>query len=309
MPSTHDAVRDAYAHCRQIVKNHYENFPVASLLLPKPLRDPIAAIYAFARRADDFADEGSDPPQQRLQDLDSMDQQLRQLANGESVADPVFVALNDAIQRHQLPLPLFHDLISAFKQDVHCKRYPDFDSVLDYCRRSANPIGRLLLYLTGQASAQNLSDSDKICSALQVINFLQDMQQDMLENQRIYMPLCDLERFRVSEAHFQNAIADKAMHELFDFELARAKNLLLQGAALGSRIGGRFGMQLRMMIGGGLRVCKQLAALENCFDRPRLRRSDWLILAKYAIMPRTYIQDTKPSPTKSTGLETETADK
>jgi len=290
-----DSLAQAYRYCQLQVKSHYENFPVASLLLPRHLRNPIAAIYTFARRADDIADEGDASSGHRIDELNRLAQALQQLDTSANLADPMLIALNDTIHRYQLPIELFHDLLSAFSQDVTTTRYQTFDDVLDYCRRSANPIGRLLLYLTNQANTENLQHSDCICSALQIINFLQDMHQDMEENGRIYMPLQDLHRFQVNELHFRDAKCDVAMQRLFKYEVERAKSLLLQGASLGLRVGGRFGMQLRMMIGGGLLVCQHLENLNNCFDRPRLRRRDWFRLVKYAIMTSNFEKAIKPA--------------
>jgi len=289
-----DTVARAYRQCRNLVKSHYENFPVATLLLPRQLRNPIAAIYSFARTADDIADEGDLSGQARIAALRLFGEKLDGLKLDNDEHEYIFIAVADTVQQFGLPQYLFHDLLSAFTQDVTTKRYANYDELLDYCRRSANPVGRLLLYLTGQASDENLRHSDCICSALQLINFLQDMHQDKLENDRIYMPLHDLARFEVSERHFQDAISDHTMNRLFEFEVERAKALLLQGASLGLRLNGRFGMQLRMMIGGGMMICQHLEKLKNCFDRPRLTRRDWLSLLKYAIMPSSFEKAIKP---------------
>jgi len=286
--ASNDDLQRAYRYCQDKVKAHYENFPVASLLLPRRLRKPISAIYAFARTADDFADEGDASAEQRIASLQALELQVSSLQGHCTHHDPMLLALDHCISVHRLPLSLFLDLLSAFKQDVTCTRYQRYEEVLDYCRRSANPIGRLLLHLTGHANQENLRLSDNICSALQIINFLQDMRQDIEENQRIYMPMEDLKHFQVDDGHFRDGRCDNAMRQLFDFELARAKALLLQGSELGLMIRGRFGMQLRMMIGGGIMVCQHLEKLDNCFDRPRLMRRDWLSLFKYAIMPSSF---------------------
>jgi squalene synthase HpnC len=187
----------AYRHCERLARSHCENFPVASWLLPRRLRRPIAVIYAFARTADDFADEGHYSAAQRLALLNGYGAKLQQLERGEATDDPLFIALADVIARYQLPLQLFYDLLSAFAQDVTKKRYTDFGELLDYCRRSANPVGRLLLHLSGNASAENLQLSDKICSALQLINFYQDLAQDFAENERIYLIYVVIRRFCV----------------------------------------------------------------------------------------------------------------
>ncbi|MGH8694795.1 MAG: squalene/phytoene synthase family protein, partial [Burkholderiales bacterium] len=162
--------------------NHYENFPVASVLLPERLRRPVELIYSFARQADDFADEGDLPPEQRLHNLAEFSSELDRIERGEAPRLPLFADLVPVITAHSLPVGLFRDLISAFSQDVTKNRYADFGEVMDYCRRSANPVGRLLLHLYQAAEARNLTCSDAICSSLQLINFLQDIEIDFRNN-------------------------------------------------------------------------------------------------------------------------------
>mgnify|MGYP000917401055 FL=1 len=176
--------------------DHYENFPVASVLLPKRLRRPIEAIYRFARSADDIADEGDALPAERLAGLAAYNIQLDAIERGEPVAGPVFAPLAAAIADWRLPIQLFRDLLDAFSQDVTKERYADYTELLDYCRRSANPVGRLLLHLVDRASPENLIRSDAICSALQLANFWQDIAVDWKKN-RVYLPQEDLIRFGV----------------------------------------------------------------------------------------------------------------
>jgi squalene synthase HpnC len=276
---TPQQVEAAYAQCLQIVRGHYENFPVASFVLPQALRRPIAVIYAFARTADDFADEGAWDAETRLTKLQDYDDKLDAIAAGRTLDDPIFIALADVIRRYDLPLSLFHDLVSAFRQDVSQKRYATLDEVWDYCRRSANPVGRLLLHLLGAATPANLRHSDAICSALQLINFLQDLEQDYVENGRIYLPLEDMTRFGVTESHIAERRSDKAMGELLQHEIHIARERMLAGAPLGRTLRGRFGFQLRLMINGGLRVLELLERQrDDLFSRPRLRTRDWLWL-------------------------------
>ncbi len=276
-------VNQAYRHCLNLVRSHYENFPVASLAIPGRLRKPISAIYAFARSADDIADEGNLPAEERLRKLNDYTEKLRHIGH-PAPDEPIFIALAHTIETHNLPVQLFHDLLTAFKQDVTKTRYRDFSEVLAYCAHSANPVGRLLLHLTGQATADNLRRSDAICSALQIINFLQDIEQDYVENNRIYLPQDDMRRFGVTEHHIQHHECDAALRALLESQRARVKTLMLEGALLGKRIKGRFGLQLRIMINGGWRVL-QLIDLqkENCFSRPRLQRRDWLWLTWNAV--------------------------
>lgn len=277
MPSSSQQITDAYACCQQMVRNHYENFPVASFILPKRLRQPISVIYAFARTADDFADEGDWDAETRLTKLREYDEYLDAIANDEAIDNPIFIALADVIKKHDLPLQLFHDLITAFRLDVSKKRFTDIDDVWDYCRYSANPVGRLLLHLMDAATAKNLEHSDAVCSALQLINFLQDIEQDYVENQRIYLPQADLQRFGVNEEHFRTQCSDDAFAQLLQQQIAYAREKMLFGKPLGRAVGGRFGVQLRLMINGGLRVLELLERQQgNLFSRPRLSKRDWL---------------------------------
>jgi squalene synthase HpnC len=262
---------------------------VASLILPKAIRQPISVIYAFARSADDFADEGDWNTETRLTKLREYDERLDQIAVGETGDDPIFLALADVIQQHALPLSLFHDLISAFRQDVTKKRYATIDEVWDYSRRSANPVGRLLLHLTRQDSPKNLQQSDAVCSALQLINFLQDIEQDFMENQRIYLPQEDMDRFHVSEQHISEKRSDDAMRQLVQEEIRMAREKMLIGEPLGRGIHGRFGFQLRIMINGGLRILELLEQQRgDYFSRPRLKGTDWLWMVWRAIWKIPY---------------------
>jgi squalene synthase HpnC len=277
----------AYAWCRKLAKRHYENFPVASLLLPRHTRDAVAVIYAFARQADDFADEGELDAAQRLALLDDYASKLRDLDTDRARQDPVFLALADVIARYRLPLQLFHDLLSAFRQDVTKTRYRDFTEVMDYCRRSANPVGRLLLHLHGEASAQNLTLSDKVCSSLQLINFLQDLEQDYRENDRIYLPQDEMARFGVHESDIAARRNSPELQRLIAFQLERVSQLMHQGATLGGRLNGRFGLEIRLIIEGGFSVLHQLSHNGgDVFARPRLAKTDYLRLLWRALQKR-----------------------
>ena len=268
-------VADAYHHCLSIARGHYENFPVASRLLPRRIREPVAAIYAFARAADDFADEGELPAEERLRRLDDWAEKLEGAAAGTPPNDPIFVALADAIPRFGLPPALFHALLDAFRQDVTTQRYATFEEVMAYCRNSADPVGRLLLHLNNEASERNLTHSDAVCSALQLINFYQDIQQDYHEQNRIYLPLEEMEAFGVSEADIAEARVSTAVEELVRFQNRRARELMLRGAALGGDLKGRFGVEIRLIVEGGLKVSERLDEVPP-FTRPRLRKSDYL---------------------------------
>lgn len=278
-------LEQACHHCQSLAAGHYENFPVASRLLPKRLRRPISVIYAFARTADDFADEGELSKAQRHAKLDDYSDKLSAIAQGEAIDDPIFIALADVITRHDLPLSLFHDLLTAFKMDINKTRFADFIEILNYCHYSANPVGRLLLYLHEAATPKNLSYSDNICSALQLINFYQDLQQDYHEHDRIYLPLDEMQRFGVDEAHLKQARSDPAMQALMDFQLQRAAAMLKQGSALGNTLKGRFGLELRMIIHGGAAVLGKLQQHHgDVFLRPRLNKRDAVQIAARALL-------------------------
>ena len=259
--------------------DHYENFPVASVLLPRRLVPAVEAIYAFARSADDLADEGDAAPAERLAALAAYEQALASIGRGERQHEHMFDRLAATIAQYNLPLQPFYDLLSAFKQDVGTKHYADVELLLDYCRRSANPVGYLMLSLYGAADTRNVIDSNAICSALQLINFLQDVAIDR-EKERVYMPLDDMARFGVTPDQLDRAQVDDNFRALMQFELDRARALMLSGAPLAKRLPGRLGWELRLVVQGGLRI---LDAIEKVgFDvfrrRPKLKFPDWLVI-------------------------------
>ena len=286
MSLSNPALDNAYEYCRDRVSSHYENFPVASWLLPARLRKPISVIYAFARTADDFADEGSLTDQQRLTALQDYRNKLVSTANRQPPDDPVFTALADVLQQWTLPVSLLDDLITAFEMDITKKRFTTHAEVLHYCHYSANPVGRLLLHLFGKATEENLKLSDHICSALQIINFLQDIRQDYTESNRIYLPQQDLHHFKVTEQHITGNISDDAMRNYIRFEINRTRNMMLAGAPLGKYLTGRAGIEIRAIIQGGLRVLSRLEKQhDDVFSRPRLGMFDWFIILAKAILP------------------------
>lgn len=267
-----------------LARTHYENFPVASVLLPMHLRRPIALIYAFARNADDFADEGDLPPEQRLALLDGYRRQLDLIATSQALDDQLFIALAGIIKQHHLPVQLFHDLLDAFSQDVVKMRYENLGEVMDYCRRSANPIGRLLLHLYGEVDERNLAYSDAICSALQIINFLQDVAIDYRKN-RIYIPQDELRKFRISEKQIANGDAEGAWWPLMQFQIERTRRLLQAGAPLGLALQGRIGLEMRSIIAGGETILRKLhrSRGDMFHHRPVLRPWDWAYMMYRAI--------------------------
>ena len=267
--------------------NHYENFPVASILLPARLRQPVEAIYAFARSADDLADEGDATPEERLLALNAYQAELDNIAAGKPASEPLFIRLNEMIIKWQLPLQPLSDLLSAFRQDVTTLRYPNFPALLDYCRRSANPVGSLMLTLYGVRTATEQAQSDAICSALQLINFCQDVAIDWRKG-RIYLPLDELERFRVSTAHLEAQRSDDAWRALMAFQVVRARALLLSGAPLALALPGRIGWELRLVVQGGLRILERIekADYDIFRHRPRLALTDWLVPCARAVRMR-----------------------
>ena len=270
----------AYAACLRLARQHYENFPVASRLLPAEARPHIAAVYAFARIADDFADEGDRSDQARLALLDGWREHLHRAAAGQAPADAsdqsaIFVALGETMRRCSLDVTLFDDLLSAFKQDVVTKRYETWDDLLDYCRRSANPVGRLVLRIAGYRDRQLDEWSDAVCTALQLANFWQDLEIDWRKG-RLYVPLSmvqasnadlrDLGRRRMSP-EWQRALADVT---------ARTRALFDFGRPVADGVRGRLRWELRATWLGGMRILDRLE--RERFDvfrrRPKLGMSD-----------------------------------
>ena len=256
--------------------DHYENFPVASVLCPPRLRPPIVAIYHFARTADDLADEGSADAQARLADLADYRAALQHLYEHDEVDArwaSVFGPLRDAVHTHRLPQSLLTDLLDAFTQDVHNPTFPHRAALLDYCRRSANPVGRLLLHLYGVGDAAALRQSDAICTALQLINFWQDLSVD-LRRGRCYVPESD------SIAHGIGTLVpglDTAQTRALVRELCGWANTLMhEGAPLVHQLPGRAGWELRLVVQGGLRILETIAAMDHASlsRRPALRKRD-----------------------------------
>jgi squalene synthase HpnC len=279
----------AYAACLRLARQHYENFPVASRLLPAEARPHIAAVYAFARIADDFADEGDRSDQARLALLDGWREHLHRAAAGQAPADAsdqsaIFVALGETMRRCSLDVTLFDDLLSAFKQDVVTKRYETWDDLLDYCRRSANPVGRLVLRIAGYRDRQLDEWSDAVCTALQLANFWQDLEIDWRKG-RLYVPLSmvqasnadlrDLGRRRMSP-EWQRALADVT---------ARTRTLFDFGRPVADGVRGRLRWELRATWHGGMRILDRLE--RERFDvfrrRPKLGMSDMVAITWHTL--------------------------
>ena len=264
--------------------DHYENFPVASVLLPKALRRPIEAIYRFARAADDIADEGEATAAERLQGLDAYRQELDRIERGERPQMPGFDVLAAVIAEWRLPIQLLRDLLDAFSQDVVKTRYADFAELLDYCRRSANPVGRLLLHLVGRTDAVNLQRSDAICSALQLINFWQDVSIDWKKD-RVYLPQNELAQFGIEEQQIAEGRWSPEWAALMAFQVERAQRMMRDGAPLVHALPGRMGWEIRMTVQGGLRILERIARVRGDVfgHRPVLGASDWLRMGSRAL--------------------------
>lgn len=259
--------------------DHYENFPVASLLVPAHLRRPIEIIYRFARNADDIADEGVATPEERLAGLGVYRDELDCIAAGGTPRTLLFRELAKVITAHGLPIQLFHDLLDAFAQDVVQARYSDYPELADYCRRSANPVGRLVLHLFGRTEAGQLEQSDCICTALQLINFLQDVAVDWQKN-RIYLPIVEMKRFDIDEEDIARGESSEGWQKLIDFQVDRARSLMRRGAPLVHALPGRLGWEIRLTVQGGLRILDRIQAVRGDVfrQRPTLGLRDWAVM-------------------------------
>lgn len=262
----------AYAYCERLARSHYENFPVASHLLPAAMRPHVAAIYAFARLADDMADEGTRPDAARIEDLRNWGARLdRALAGGPPDADlhaEVFVALRHSIDAYRLPVPLFHDLLSAFRQDVTTTRYETWEDLLDYCRRSANPVGRLVLRVAGRERTVLDEASDAVCTALQLTNFWQDFRIDWTRG-RLYVPASVWRAAGAREVDLAGSSLTPEWRAAVREAAAHTRRLFARGRSVCDGVEGRLKYELRATWLGGTRILDKLEATD--FD-PFLRR-------------------------------------
>ena len=267
----------AYEKCEHLANSHYENFPVAKMV-PKRLRRHVAAVYAFARTADDIADEqhetiAEDDPirVEKLREFES------QLDLDPDKLDPqwdwIFVACANTIREFSIPKQLFRDLISAFAQDVVKKRYADFPELLDYCRRSANPVGRLVLLLHGFGDDERFAMSDAICTALQLANFWQDMGVDKLKN-RIYIPMSDWDGAAESEIFADSA--NERVRKIVEFQVKRTRELFDRGEKLPSLLPFPLSLEIRATIAGGRTICDKIEqqGFDTLSKRPKIGKLD-----------------------------------
>jgi squalene synthase HpnC len=278
---------------------HYENFPVASWLCPPVFRPAVAALYGYARTADDLADEGAACAEDRLADLAAYRQDLHAIAQHQSPSPrwaAVFKALAPVLHQYHLPLNLLEDLLSAFAQDVHVRRYPDRPELLDYCRRSANPVGRLLLHIWGVDDPQALRESDAICTALQLINFWQDCTID-LPRGRLYIPESDCLAAGVDPEALLAGQDSPAVRQLIAAEVAWARDLMRAGTPLVHRLHGRLGWELRLVVQGGLRILDRIQAIDHgtLRTRPTIQAVDAPLLLWRALRMRPDNLSHRPS--------------
>lgn len=263
-----------------LASQHYENFPVASFALPKDLRYPIALIYHFARCADDFADEDNHTQAERLALLQGYVDELNIIKANGSSQDAFFIEFAQMLRDRKLPLAPFYDLLDAFKQDVIKTRYVNFDEVLDYCKRSANPIGALLLHLFNKASPKNLAYSDNICSALQLINFYQDVAIDFDDTdhpRRIYCCQDEMQQFGITETQMAAQQSHVNWERFMRFNVERAETMLQNGKPLGRILPGRMGLEMRLIIAGGETIIRKLKVVNGdvFHKRPTIKAWDW----------------------------------
>ena len=275
---------EAYAACARVARGHYENFPVASRLVPAPMRPHIAAIYAFARAADDFADEGERTQAERLRLLDDWQARLESCVGGRPGDDPVFVALGETIRRLALPVGLFQDLLSAFRQDVTTTRYATWADLLDYCRRSANPVGRLVLRAADRVDDRLDAASDAVCTALQLTNFWQDLERDWHKG-RVYVPRELLDRAGAVEGDLGARRITPAWHDALADAAARTRALFDAGRPVCDGVTGRLRYELRFTWLGGKRILDRLdsAGYDVFAVRPALGAGDVAALAWQAL--------------------------
>ena len=286
MSTSAGALAAAYAACEHDASTHYENFPVASLLLPRRMRPHVAAVYAFARAADDFADAGSLPALARHALLDAWTRRLHHAAASTETGPPampdepmnapqIFVALGASIRAHDLPVSLFEDLISAFRQDITTTRYGSWTDLLDYCRRSANPVGRLVLRIAGYGDSTLDAASDAVCSALQLTNFWQDVKSDF-DRGRIYLPEDERRAHGAREEDLRGATATAEWRRALAAAAARTRGMFDVGRPVCTHVRGRLRHELRATWLGGVRILDKLerGGFDSIGSRPTLNASD-----------------------------------
>ncbi|MFI5253709.1 MAG: squalene synthase HpnC [Bacteroidota bacterium] len=247
---------EAFAYCAEVTNTHYENFPVASFFLPAEKRPYMQSIYAFSRLADDMADEGPGSPEERLQALNGWEKQLQECYEGQT-AHPVFVALNETVTKNGIPIELLKNLITAFKQDVTQNRYETFEQLLGYCACSANPVGRLVLMIFGYKDEEVYKFSDKICTALQLTNFWQDIAID-LRKDRLYIPAEDMHNSGYTTIDWRKETCDDSFRKLLKFQVDRTREIFYEGAPLINLLDRELELEIKLIWLGGMTILKQI---------------------------------------------------
>lgn len=276
-------VAAAYSFCLGLAASHYENFPVASKLIFPKLRKHVAALYAFARIADDFSDE---PEYEgfRRERLLEWRSSLNDIES-ENQRHPVFIALKQTLKELRLPKEPFDDLLDAFLQDTEKSRYQTFSEVLDYCRRSANPVGRIVLMIHGYNDPERFQYSDSICTALQLANFWQDVSVD-LKKDRVYIPQEDFLKFAYSEADLRMGVVNERFRSLMKFQVARACQIFEEGKKLPKTLSWPLSWEIRLTELGGRQILRKIRKLnyDTLGQRPVLTRWEWLPLIARAFL-------------------------
>jgi hydroxysqualene synthase len=275
---------ESYAYCLKVAREHYENFPVASLAMPRRLRPHVAAVYAFARHADDIADEGRATQAERLDSLAQWREQLQRACEGKG-RGPVFTALAETIRKHDLPAQLFHDLLDAFAQDAVKTDYETFDEILDYCRRSANPVGRIVLALNGVLNERSAQPSDSLCTGLQLANFWQDISVDRLKP-RMYIPREDLLRFAVHPDDLREGRDSPELRACIAFQVERTRKFFADSRPLFPLLPLRLRMEIRAVWYGGYRILEKIEKQEytTVHHRPKLGYGDYVSMVFHALL-------------------------
>ncbi|HEY6906176.1 MAG TPA: squalene synthase HpnC [Ignavibacteriaceae bacterium] len=266
-----------YGQALQFARTHYENFPVVSFLIPAHLRKHVAIIYWFARTADDIADEGNLDAPERLEKLREFESDFNEMLKG-NYRSGYESALHDTIISRKLNPEHFTSLLRAFKQDVVKKQYDNYEELLDYCRNSANPVGRLILELHGIKNEESNNYSDKICTALQITNFLQDIKPDY-EKGRIYIPTDEIQSFKVTRKMFEEGQMNPDLRRLIEFNVTRTQMLFDEGRNLIKFLKGRLKYEIKWTILGGEAILEKIRKNDyNVFIRPYLTKKDFIIL-------------------------------
>jgi squalene synthase HpnC len=267
------SLQSAQAYCRRLARSHYENFVVASILLPRPLQQHFYNIYAYCRISDDLGDEAGDP-RIAIELLEQWDEELRACYRGHA-KHPVFIALTDTIGCFDIPISPFANLLEAFKRDQTQTRYGTWDELLDYCRYSANPVGHLVLYLGGYRDPERQHLSDLTCTALQLANHWQDIGRDLSRLDRIYLPEEDMRKFNYAERDLHAQVCDERFAGLMRVEVERARKMFLAGIELCNKVDSRLSLDIELFGRCGLEVLRRIEAVHYDVFRKRPELSKW----------------------------------